>query len=291
MNTEIRDLMSRIEKCHDSMSKGQKAISDYITKNYEKAAFMTASKLGNVVGVSESTVSRYAVLLGYNGYPELQKAFQGMIKSRLTTLQRMELSVDADIGAIVKNVLKADINNIKNTLEQVDISSFDRIVKLILGANRVFLLGLRSAAPVVEFMGYYMGFMMDNVFVVTSGVKDVLEQMVHLNEGDVLITVSFPRYAKRAVDATELARSRGAKVIVITDSVFSPLIPISDEVLYAHSDMASFVDSLVAPLSLINALLLVVSTQSKEKSMEKLEYLEGVWNKYGVYAHKEVKNN
>ncbi len=286
---EERELIETINKHKRKMSKGQKAISEYIISNYDKAAFMTAAKLGQTVGVSESTVSRFAVQLGYEGYPELQKALQGMIKNKLTTLQRMELNGEQSSSDILKGVLKADIANIKSTLENIDEQAFARVVDRICGAKRVFLLGVRSAATAVQFMGYYMNFMLDNVHIITSGINDIIEQLSHIREGDVLIALSFPRYARRAADGVEYAKKCGAEVVVITDSEYSPLVPFADDVIYAKSDMASFVDSLVAPLSVVNALLIAISSAKKAEAKDSFENLEEIWNKYGVYMHKEEK--
>ncbi len=291
MQPEVQDLIDRINKQKPKMSKGQKAISEYIINNYEKAAFMTAAKLGQTVNVSESTVSRYAVQLGYDGYPELQKAFQGLIKSKLTTLQRMELSADQSGSEILKNVMKADISNIKYTLENINSSAFENVVKKICRAKNVYLLGVRSAATTVQFMGYYLNFMLDNVHIITSGINDIVEQLSYIKKDDILIAFSFPRYAQRAVDGAEYAKKRGASVAVITDSEFSPLVPYADDILYAKSDMASFVDSLVAPLSLVNAILIAVSTQNKEKAVDNFKNFENIWQIYGVYTEKEDKEN
>ncbi len=283
MQSEVQDLIDKINKCKPKMSKGQKAISEFIIKNYDKAAFMTAAKLGKTVGVSESTVSRYAVELGYEGYPELQKAFQGLIKNKLTTLQRMELSDEKESSAILKNVLKADINNIKSTLENIDGDAFSNMVERICTAKNVYLLGVRSAATAVEFMGYYLNFILDNVHVITSGINDIVEQLSHIGEGDVLVAFSFPRYARRAVDGAEYAKKSGVSIEVITDSEYSPLVPYADDVLYAKSDMASFVDSLVAPLSVVNALLIAVGNAKKNEAVDHFKNLEKIWNEYGIY--------
>ena len=291
MQSEVQDLIDRINKHKTKMSKGQKAISEYIIKNYDKAAFMTAAKLGKTVGVSESTVSRYAVQLGYDGYPELQKAFQGLIKNKLTTIQRMELSSEQGGADILKNVLKADINNIKSTLENIDSTAFERVVRKICSAENVYLMGVRSAATTVEFMGYYLNFLLDNVHVITSGINDIVEQLSHIKNGDILIAFSFPRYARRAVDGAEYAKKCGASITVITDSEYSPLVPFADDVLYAKSDMASFVDSLVAPLSLVNALLIAVSTENKNQAVNNFRNLENIWHQYGVYTEKDDKDN
>lgn len=287
MQSEVQDLIDKINGNRSKMSKGQRAISDYVIKNYDKAAFMTAAKLGKTVGVSESTVSRYAMQLGYDGYPELQKAFQRLVKNKLTTVQRMEMSSEQTNSDILKNVLKTDISNIRATLEAVDDDAFDKIVEKICSAKNIYLLGLRSAATTIQFMGYYLNFILPNVHVVTSGISDIVEQISHIKDGDVLVTVSFPRYARRTVDGVEYAKKRGAAVAVITDNEDSPLVPYADWVLYARSDMTSFVDSLVAPMSLVNAILIAVSVTKKQESVDNFINLESIWRNYGVYKGKE----
>lgn len=287
MQSEVQDLIDKINGSRSKMSKGQRAISDYVIKNYDKAAFMTAAKLGKTVGVSESTVSRYAMQLGYDGYPELQKAFQRLVKNKLTTVQRMELSSEQTNSDILKNVLKTDISNIRATLDEIDDNAFDKIVEKICSARNIYLLGLRSAATTIQFMGYYLNFILPNVHVVTSGVSDIVEQISHIKEGDVLVTLSFPRYARRTVDGVEYAKKRGASVAVITDNEDSPLVPYADWVLYARSDMTSFVDSLVAPMSLVNAILIAVSVTKKQESVNNFSNLESIWRDYGVYKGKE----
>lgn len=287
MQSEVQDLIDKINNSRSKMSKGQRAISDYVIKNYDKAAFMTAAKLGKTVGVSESTVSRYAMQLGYDGYPELQKAFQRLVKNKLTTVQRMELSSEQSNSDILKNVLKTDMSNIRATLDEIDDDAFDKIVDKICTAQNIYLLGLRSAATTIQFMGYYLNFILPNVHVVTSGVSDIVEQISHIKEGDVLVTLSFPRYARRTVDGVEYAKKRGAAVAVITDNEDSPLVPYADWVLYARSDMTSFVDSLVAPMSLVNAILIAVSVAKKQESVDNFSNLESIWRNYGVYKGKE----
>lgn len=287
MQSEVQDLIDKINGNRSKMSKGQRAISDYVIKNYDKAAFMTAAKLGRTVGVSESTVSRYAMQLGYDGYPELQKAFQRLVKNKLTTVQRMEMSSEQTNADILNNVLKTDIGNIRATLDEIDDDAFDKIVEKICSAQNIYLLGLRSAATTIQFMGYYLNFILPNVHVVTSGISDIVEQISHIKDGDVLVTVSFPRYARRTVDGVEYAKKRGAAVAVITDNEDSPLVPYADWVLYARSDMTSFVDSLVAPMSLVNAILIAVSVTKKQESVDNFSNLESIWRNYGVYKGKE----
>jgi len=287
MSNENQDLMYRINEKYKKMSKGQKLISEYIMNNYEKAAFMTASKLGNKVGVSESTVVRFANMLGYDGYPKLQKALQELIRNKLTTLQRIEMTSDLDESTLLKSVLKADMNNIRLTLEEVNKDDFDKVVESIFSARNIYILGLRSAAPLAHFMGYYLSFIFDNVRLVTSGINDILEQLVHISPQDLLIGISFPRYARRTVEAVNFAKGKGAKIVAITDAILSPLTSYADYILLARSDMASFVDSLVAPLSLINALIVAVGIRKKPDISSDFLELEKIWDNYQVYLSKD----
>lgn len=280
-------LMARIDKKYNKMSKGQRLIADYIMKNYDKAAFMTASKLGKTVGVSESTVVRFANMLEYEGYPDQQKALQELVRNKLTTVQRLEMTTDLDKTTVLKNVLKADMNNIRSTINSVDDVVFVQVVNKILAAKNIYILGLRSTAPIAEFMGYYLNLILSNVRVVTSGINDVLEQLIHISKDDLLIAISFPRYASRAVDAIGFSKYRGASTVTITDSHISPLATYADYCLLAKSDMASFVDSLVAPLSLINALVVAVGIFSDSDISTYFNELEKIWDMYSVYKDKE----
>ncbi|MFY9505530.1 MAG: MurR/RpiR family transcriptional regulator [Caldicoprobacterales bacterium] len=280
-------LMARIDKKYNKMSKGQRLIADYIMKNYDKAAFMTASKLGKTVGVSESTVVRFANMLEYEGYPDQQKALQELVRNKLTTVQRLEMTTDLDKTTVLKNVLKADMNNIRSTINSVDDVVFEQVVNKILAAKNIYILGLRSTAPIAEFMGYYLNLILSNVRVVTSGINDVLEQLIHISKDDLLIAISFPRYASRAVDAIGFSKNRGASTVTITDSHVSPLATYADYCLLAKSDMASFVDSLVAPLSLINALVVAVGIFSDSDISTYFNELEKIWDMYSVYKDKE----
>lgn len=280
-------LMARIDKKYNKMSKGQRLIADYIMINYDKAAFMTASKLGKTVGVSESTVVRFANMLEYEGYPDQQKALQELVRNKLTTVQRLEMTTDLDKTTVLKNVLKADMNNIRSTINSVDDVVFEQVVNKILAAKNIYILGLRSTAPIAEFMGYYLNLILSNVRVVTSGINDVLEQLIHISKDDLLIAISFPRYASRAVDAIGFSKNRGASTVTITDSHVSPLATYADYCLLAKSDMASFVDSLVAPLSLINALVVAVGIFSDSDISTYFNELEKIWDMYSVYKDKD----
>ncbi|MGI6538714.1 MAG: MurR/RpiR family transcriptional regulator [Caldicoprobacterales bacterium] len=283
-----QDLIHRIESNLKRMSKGQKLISEYILNNYDKAAFMTASKLGETVGVSESTVVRFANMLNYDGYPKLQKALQELIRNKLTTVQRMNLSSEMGESIVLRNVLKADMNNIRQTIEEVDNETFISVIQRMLNAKSIYVLGLRSASPLAQFMGYYLNFIFDNVRIVTSGVNDIFEQLFHIGSGDLIIGISFPRYASRAIEAMKFSKERGALTVALTDSMLSPLTAYSDYTLLARSDMVSFVDSLVAPLSLINAIIAAIGQIRKDEIYNNFHDLEEIWAEYKVYKGKET---
>lgn len=281
------DLSQRIGSNYKDMSKGQKAIAAYLLNSYDKAAHMTAVKLGETVNVSESTVVRFAYMLGYDGYPKLQKGLQEMLRNKLTSVQRAEIVSGLETSTVLKSTLKADMDNIRLTIEEADSEIFEKVVDSILKARSIYILGLRSALPLVQFMGYYFNFIFDNVKVVTSGVNDIFEQLVHAGPQDVLIAISFPRYARRTVEAIAFSKDKGAKIIAITDSLLSPLAIYADHTLLARSDMASFADSLVAPLSLINALVIAVGIRKKADVSVEFSDLEKIWDKYKVYVGKD----
>lgn len=281
-----QDLIHRIESSYKRMSKGQKLIAEYILNNYDKAAFMTASRLGEVVGVSESTVVRFANVLDYEGYPKLQKALQEMIRNKLTTVQRIEMSSELDQSQVLRNVLKADMHNIRQTIKEINNEDFNHVVNRFLQAQHIYVLGLRSASPLAQFMGYYLNFIFSNVKIVTSGVNDIFEQLFHIGEGDLLIGISFPRYASRAIEAMKFSKEQGADTVAITDTMLSPLTAYADYSLLARSDMASFVDSLVAPLSLINALIVAIGQTKKTQISTDFHKLESIWADYQVYVEK-----
>jgi len=282
-----QDLMQLINANYKRMSKGQKLIAEYILNSYDKAAFMTASKLGRKVGVSESTVVRFANALGYDGYPHLQKALQELIRNKLTTVQRIEMSSELNQSMVLPTVLKADMNNIRLTIDEINYDVFEAAVESILKARQVYVLGLRSAAPLAQFLSYYLSFILDNVRVVTSGVSDVFEQLMRINQDDILIGISFPRYSNRTIEAMGFVKAKGAKSIAITDSMLSPLVNHADLCLTARSDMASFVDSLVAPLSLINALIVAIGLRKRDDVSEYFTQLEKIWDEYKVYVGRD----
>ncbi|WP_125153690.1 MurR/RpiR family transcriptional regulator [Clostridium rectalis] len=287
-----QDLMRTIQTKFPRLSKGQKLIAEYILKHYDKAAFMTAAKLGISVGVSESTVVRFANELGFSGYPKLQKALQELIKNKLTTVQRIELSNDfISQETALKSVLKSDMENIRSTLEKINHKTFEDVVNSIFEAKRIYLVGLRSSTAIAEFLGFYLNLILDNVKVIGYGVSDIFEQMLNVSDEDLVIGIGFPRYAARTIEALDYAQRRGANVVAITDSLLSPLAARADHTLIAQSNMASFVDSLVAPLSVINALIIAVGLREKEKISSTFSKLEKIWEDYEVYSYKEKSND
>ena len=286
LNEQGKDLMRLIQVKFPRLSKGQKLIAEYILKNYDKAAFMTAAKLGISVGVSESTVVRFANELGFSGYPKLQKALQELIKNKLTTVQRLELSNDfASHGAALKGVLKADMENIRATLEKINPYTFEDVLNSIFEAKNIYIIGLRSSTALAEFLGFYLNIILQNVRIVSYGISDIFEQMINIGEGDLVIGIGFPRYATKTIDVIDFSKARGAKVVAITDSLLSPLAAKADSTLIAQSNMASFVDSLVAPLSVINALIIAVGMREKENIADIFANLENIWQEYNVYSY------
>lgn len=284
-----QDLMRTIQMKFPRLSKGQKLIAEYILKHYDKAAFMTAAKLGSSVGVSESTIVKFANELGFSGYPNLQKELQELIKNKLTTVQRIELANDfiSEENAL-KGVLKADIENIRATLEKINHKTFEDVVNNIFNAKRIYIIGLRSSTALAEFLGFYLNVILDNVKVVGNGISDIFEQIIRVGEGDLVIGIGFPRYANRTIEALAYAQSRNAKVVAITDSLLSPLASQADYTLIAQSNMALFVDSLVAPLSVINALIIAVGLREKENISDTYNSLEKIWQEYEVYSYKNI---
>ena len=283
----ITHLLTRIDLMMNSFSKGQKRIALYIEEHYDKAAFMTASKLGETVGVSESTVVRFATELGYDGYPKLQKAMQEMIRNKLTSVQRIEVT-SCRIGNenVLDSVLNQDIEKIRRTIEETSHEDFNRAVDEICNAKKIYIMGVRSTAAIANFLAYYFELIFDNVRVInTTSSTSTYENIFRISKDDVMIGISFPRYSSMSVEAMDYARSKGAHAVAITDSMASPLVQSADSVLIARSDMASIVDSLVAPLSLINALIVATVLKKKDEVSETFRELENVWNRNGVYAN------
>lgn len=290
MNGNTNDLTSRINECYGSLSKGQKILATYITDNYDKAVFLTAAKMGQVVGVSESTVVRFATHLGYKGYPEFQKALEEMVRNKLNSIQRMEVTYGRiSQSHILETVLQSDQEKIKDTLEHIDEHAFELAVDTIIKAKHIYIVGIRSCAPQAAFMAFYFNLMFENVTLLqTNNSSELFEQMVRISKDDVIIGISFPRYSMRTLKAMEFANNRNAKVITLTDSVHSPMNLYSSCNLIARSDMASIVDSLVAPLSVINALIVALCMKKQGEVAKTLETLEDIWNEYQVYENDEI---
>ena len=285
----MNDLITKIQSELPGFSKGQKQIARFILEHYDKAAFMTASRLGVTVGVSESTVVRFATELGYDGYPHLQRALQEMIRNKLTSVQRMEVAGDRMGGRdVLQTVLHADTDMIRVTLDEIDRDAFQGAVDALMGDKRIFILGVRSSRALASFLGFYFNLLFENVTLVhTNSVSEIFEQVLRVGPGDVLFGISFPRYSKRTLSAMKYARDRGARVIALTDSQLSPLARVADHVLLARSDMASFVDSLVAPLSVINALIVAVGMSRRDEIEQTFNKLERIWEEYDVYEKPE----
>ena len=289
MGTE-ENLLSRMNTQYHKFSKGQKKLVSYITDNYDKAAFFTAAKLGETVGVSESTVVRFAIHLGYKGYPEFQKALEELVRNKLNSIQRMEVTYGrVPQSEILDTVLRADIEKIKLTMENIDHNAFELAVETILEAKSIYIVGIRSCAPLASFLGFYFNLLFDNVHLMhTNSSSELFEQMIHISKDDVIIGISFPRYSMRTLKALEFANNRNAKVITLTDSIHSPMNLYSSCNLIARSDMASIVDSLVAPLSVINALVVALCMRKQREVTATLEDLEKIWDEYQVYNNDEI---
>lgn len=278
------DLIEIIHNKFNKLSKGQKLIAKFIIENYDKAAFMTAASLGDSVGVSESTVVRFADTLGFDGYKELQKGLEEVVKNKLTTVQRISLSKDfTDYENVLKQVIKEDIDNIEKTIDEIDYKAFHKAVNIILNADNIYILGLRSSSFLAGYLGFYLKFLLDNVKIIQSGPNDVFEQLLKANNKDVIIGISYPRYSNRTLEAFDYGREKGCKIIGITDSLVSPTAEYADAMLIANSSMLSFVDSLVAPMSLINALIVSIGMTKEEDITSYFEDLEKIWEKYNIY--------
>jgi DNA-binding MurR/RpiR family transcriptional regulator len=268
-----------------TFSKGQKQISNYVLKNYDKAAYMTAAGLGREVKVSESTVVRFAIELGFEGYPEFQHALREMVRTRLTSFQRMEVtnSLIGD-GDVLSKVLLGDAEKIRHTLDAIDRSAFDEAVDKIVSAKNIYIIGIRSSSSLAGFLAHGLRMIFDNVkFIQSTSGSEMFEQIMSIGKDDVMIAISFPRYSKRIIRAVKFAKHAGADVIALTDSDASPLAPHASQLLIAKSDMASFVDSLVAPLSIINAIIVAVSRKKHDELQVRLRQLEEIWDEYDVY--------
>ena len=290
VENSTNELQMRIEEKYRDLSKGQKRVAEYVLDNYDKAVFLTAARLGEVVGVSESTVVRFATQLGYKGYPEFQKALEELVRNRLNSIQRMKVTYGRiSQSQILETVLQSDIEKIKQTLNGIDHLAFNQAIDTILNARKIYVLGIRSCAPLAAFMSFYLNLLCDNVIAVnTNSSSDIFEQLIRIGEEDVIIGISFPRYSQRTLKALEFASKRKAKIITLTDSVHSPINIYSSCNLIARSDMASIVDSLVAPLSVVNALIVALCMKKQEEVIGTLETLEQIWGEYQVYSGDEL---
>lgn len=283
-------LLRKLEEGYRKFSKGQKKLADFIREDYDKAAFLTAAKMGEEVGVSESTVVRFAMALGYEGYPEFQKALGELIRTKLNSIQRMEVTYGRiSQGEILSTVLQSDIDKIKLTMNGIDQEAFEMAVDTLLTARKIYVVGIRSCAPLASFLTFYLNLICENVVSVhTNSSSEIFEQLIRIGEEDVIIGISFPRYSMRTLKALEFASNRKAKVITLTDSIHSPMTLYSSCNLIARSDMASIVDSLVAPLSVVNALVVALCMKKQEEVISTLETLEDIWDEYQVYSKDEL---
>ncbi|MBO5099525.1 MAG: MurR/RpiR family transcriptional regulator [Clostridia bacterium] len=281
----MSDVLKKIEESVPSFSKGQKKIAQYIINQYNKAVFMTAAKIAEETGVSESTVVRFADAMGYDGFPEFQQALQDSVKGKLTALQRFEqASEHLESRDMLSLVMNSDISRLKATYEQLDKELFEKAVQSISKAKKIYIIGVRSSSALASFLGFYLNLLFDDVRVIsTTSVSEVFEQIMRIGKDDVLIGISFPRYSNRTVKALQYAKTNGATVISVTDSKVSPLVEYSDVALLAESGMVSFVDSLVAPLSIINALIVSLGMNKKSEIKDTFDRLEDIWKEYNVY--------
>ena len=284
-----KSVLQTIRAGMDSFSKGQKRIAAFILDNYDRAAFMTAAKLGETASVSESTVVRFAAQLGYDGYPDMQKALQELIRGRLTSIQRIQVSRDQMTGSdILGSVMQRDMNSIHDVIERLDREEFERVVDKLLHAKHIYILGVRSSSFLAGYLNFYLHLIFKNVTLVqSSAAGEIYEQLVHIGPGDVLVSISFPRYSKMAIHAVEFACQRGGDVVAVTDSPMSPMYKMASASLLASSDMISFVDSIAAPLSLLNALILAVGQQRRDDLSATLAEMEQVWSKYSIFGKED----
>lgn len=284
------DVLGRIEECYPSLSKGHKAIANYIKESYDAAVFMTAAQIGTEIGVSESTVVRFASNLGYDGYPDFQKNLAAWVKNRMNTVQKVGAKYsNSSQSDIINSVMAGDIEKINDTIESIDANSFAAAVDSLLEAEHVYILGIRSCAPLAQFLAFYLNMVRPNVIcMTTTSVSETFEQMIRINENDAFVGISFPRYSMRTLKALEFASDRNAKVITLTDNIHSPMCMYSNINLLARSDMVSVVDSLVAPLSVINALVVAFCLKAPETVRDNLSMLEDVWGNYQVYLNDEI---
>jgi len=282
------DLISVIQNNYYKFSKGQKQIAQFIIDHYDKAAFMTAAKIGETVDVSESTVVRFASSIGYSGFPELQKALQVLIKNKLTTVQRIGLDDDIinDADKLHKKIIKNEMNNMRSLYESIDTKALDKATGIIFNAHKVYILGLRTSSTLSNYLGFYLDVILDNVKVLNnSGVNSLYEEVIKVKETDVLIVISYPRYSKITIDATKFIKGRNAKIVAVTDTEASPVHSLADVSLLAKSNIVSFIDSLVVPLCMINNLITNISLREKDDIVEYYNRLEQLWDNHSIYQN------
>lgn len=285
------NLIKNIQNNFNRMSKGQKIIAEFIINSYDKAAFMTAATLGSSLNVSESTVVRFANTLGYGGYRELQKELQELIKNKLTTVQRLNLPDGISQGENnLAKVMESDIDNIKKTIAEIDMNSLHKAVDMMTEGKQIYVIGLRSSSFLAGYLCFYLNFLYPNVKLISAGPNDVFEQLVKADENDVIIGITFPRYSKKTLEALDYAKSKGCPIITITDSLISPAASKADVTLIARSDMISFIDSLVAPMSLINAFIIALGVAKKTDLSSYFEDLEKIWQTYNVYDENNIES-
>lgn len=287
---EHNDIFENIRERYQKMSKSHKRIAEYILENYDQAVFMTAAKLGETLGISESTVVRFAYGIGYDGYPGFQKALEECVRGKLSSIQKMDAKYGKRTQSeILTSVLKSDMEKIQDTIQNLDPDAFEAAVNTILEAETVYIMGLRSNEPLAGFLHFYLNMIRGNVVLLrTTNISETFEQMIRIHKKDCFIGISFPRYSMRTLKAMEFANDRNAHVIAITDSIHSPMNLYSSCNLLARSDMVSIVDSLVAPLSLINALVVALCLKCPQEVKQNLENLEQTWNNYQVYLNDEI---
>ena len=280
------DLLKRISEESRNMSKGHRHIAEYIINNYDKAAYMTASKLGEVVGISESTVVRFAYAIGFEGYPEFQKSLQELIKRKLTWVQRLYLAHKTDSDTLIKNVLKLDQKNLSTLNEDLNIKTLELVCDRIIKAKNIYIIGLRSSAPIAQFLFYYLNYIFENVHLVTPVSGDIFGQLMHAKKGDLVIGISFPRYSRTTLDGLSFAKKNGSEIVSLTDNSDSPLAELADLCVYVKSNMNSFVDSIVAPMSIVNAIIVMVGMAKRDILIDNFNHMEKIWKDYNVYGMK-----
>ncbi len=286
------DLINLIKSNYYKFSKGQKQIAQFIIEHYDKAAFMTAAKIGETVDVSESTVVRFASSIGFSGFPELQKSLQVLIKNKLTTVQRIGLDEDVseDTDMLHKRIIRNEINSMRYLLENIDTDALDKATEIILNANKVYILGLRTSSTLASYLGFYLDVILDNVKVLNnSGVHSLYEEIIRVKETDVLIVISFPRYSNNTIEATKFVKEHKAKIIAITDTEASPFHSISDVSLLAKSNIVSFIDSLVVPMCMLNSLIVNIGIQEKDDIVQYYDRLEELWDSHSIYQRDNLQ--